>query len=128
MVDWIATDPTGANTDNIVAIGDFNTHTMGDAIARFETAGYSNVAAERIGAGAYSFEFNGQFGTLDHALASPSLAEKVVDAVEWHINADEARAHDYNLEFGRDPSLFNPSEPYRSSDHDPLIIGIDFAN
>lgn len=128
MVDWIATDPTGANTDNIVAIGDFNTHTIGDAIARFETAGYSNVAAERIGAGAYSFEFNGQFGTLDHALASPSLAEKVVDAVEWHINADEARAHDYNLEFGRDPSLFNPSEPYRSSDHDPLIIGIDFAD
>jgi predicted extracellular nuclease len=128
MADWIATDPTGTGTDNVVVIGDFNTHTMGDALVRLETAGYFNVAAKLIGAAAYSFEFNGQFGALDHAMASLSLADKVVAAVEWHINADEARAHDYNLEFGRDPSLFNPSEPYRSSDHDPLIIGIDFAN
>lgn len=126
MVDWIATDPTGSGSDHVIVIGDFNTHTMGDAIARFETAGYANLAAGLIGPSAYSFEFNGQFGALDHALASPELAKKVVAVTEWHINADEARVHDYNLEFGRDPSLFNASEPYRSSDHDPLIIGIDF--
>ena len=128
MVDWIASDPTGAGTDNVVVIGDFNAYTMGDAMARFETAGYSNVGAEIIGPTTYSFEFNGQSGALDHAVASPALAEKVVDATEWHINADEARWHDYNLEFGRDPAIFNPAEPYRSSDHDPLIIGIDFDN
>ncbi len=46
--------------------------------------------------------------------------------MEWHINADEARVHDYNLEFGRDASIFNASSPHRVSDHDPLIIGVDF--
>jgi predicted extracellular nuclease len=126
MIDWLATDPTHSGTDNILVIGDFNAYPMGDALARFETAGYKNVAAELLGPGSYSFEFNGQFGALDHAVASPELAPYIIDAAEWHINADEARIHDYNLEFGRDPSIFKGSEPYRASDHDPLIIGIDF--
>ena len=106
-------------------IGDFNTYTQGDAMTRFETASYANLGAKMIGDKAYSFEFDGQFGTLDHAVASPSLAPQAVDAIEWHINADEARLHDYNLEFGRDPDIFDPASPHRASDHDPLIIGID---
>lgn len=126
MVDWIATDPTSSGDADFLVIGDFNTHTMGDAITRFESAGYINVAETLIGASGYSFEFAGQFGTLDHAMASPGLASKVVDAAEWHINADEAQINDFNLEFGRDPALFDPASPYRASDHDPLIIGLEF--
>jgi predicted extracellular nuclease len=126
MIDWIATDPTSSGDADFLVIGDFNTHTMGDAMTQFGNAGYTNVAETHIGAGAYSFEFEGQFGALDHAMASPSLASKVVDAVEWHINADEAELNDYNLEFGRDPALFDPASPYRASDHDPLIIGLEF--
>ena len=128
MLDWIATDPTDGRTDRVLVIGDLNTYTMGDSLARFDAAGYANVSADIIGPGAYSFEFDGQFGALDHAVTSPALTRKVVDAREWHINADESRVYDYNLEFGRDPSVFNGSEPYRASDHDPLIIGIDFGN
>jgi predicted extracellular nuclease len=126
MVDWIATDPTQSGSDHVLAIGDFNTYAMGDALVRFETADYMNVATEFLGDASYSFEFDGQFGALDHAMASPALAPHVVDATEWHINADEARAHDYNLEFGRKPDFFDGSSPYRASDHDPLIVGIDF--
>lgn len=126
MVDWIATDPTSSGDADFLVIGDFNTHTMGDAITRFESAGYINVAETLIGASGYSFEFAGQFGTLDHAMASPGLASKVVDAAEWHINADESQINDFNLEFGRDPALFDPASPYRASDHDPLIIGLEF--
>lgn len=125
MVDWLASDPTGSGSGHVLAIGDFNTHTKGDALSRFESAGYVNLASRFPGTTGYSFEFDGQFGSLDHAMASPSFAEKVVDALEWRINADEPGIHDYNLEFGRDPSVFNGSEPYRASDHDPLIIGID---
>jgi len=126
MIDWIATDPTSSEDPDFLVIGDFNTHAMGDAMDLFERAGFTNVAGAFIGESAYSFEFDGQFGTLDHAMASSSLAPKVVDAVEWHINADEARINDYNLEFGRDPALFDPATPYRAADHDPLIIGFDF--
>ncbi len=126
MIDWIATDPTSSGDADFLVTGDFNTHTMGDAMTLFESAGYTNVAEAYIGAGAYSFEFEGQFGALDHAMASPGLASNVVDAVEWHINADEAPLNDYNLEFGRDPALFDPASPYRASDHDPLVIGLEF--
>jgi len=126
MIDWIATDPTSSGDADYLVTGDFNTHTMGDAIVLLESVGYINVAGSIIGASAYSFEFDGQLGALDHALATPSLAQQVVDAIEWHINADEAQLNNYNLEFGRDPTLFDPTSPYRASDHDPLIIGIDF--
>ncbi len=125
IIDWIETDPTGSGDPDFLVIGDFNTYTQGDAMTRFETAGYTNLGASVIGDSAYSFEFRGLFGTLDHAVATPALAARVVDTVEWHINADEAPLHDYNLEFGRDPDIFDPTSPHRVSDHDPLIIGID---
>lgn len=48
--------------------------------------------------------------------------------IEWHINADEAALIDYNLDAGRDPALFDDTTPYRSSDHDPVIIGLDLTN
>jgi len=76
----------------------------------------------------YSFVFDGQAGALDHALATPSLAPQVVDAIEWHINADEPPLFDYNLENERDPALFDSTSPYRASDHDPVIVGLDPAN
>ena len=127
MLDWIAADPTSSGDTDFLVIGDFNTHTMGDALEKFEIAGFVNLASSFIGESAYSFEFDGQFGALDHAIASPSLAATVVDAAEWHINADEAAFHDYNLDFGRDPALFDLATPYRASDHDPLLIGIEFS-
>ena len=125
IIDWIANDPTGSDDPDFLVIGDFNAYTQGDAMTRFETAGFTNLGATIIGDSSYSFEFDGQFGTLDHAVATPSLAGQVVDAVEWHINADEAPLHDYNLEFGRDPAIFDATKPHRASDHDPLIVGID---
>ena len=125
IIDWIETDPTDSGDADFLVIGDFNTYTQGDTMTRFETAGYTNLGASIIGDSAYSFEFRGQFGALDHAVATPGLAAQVVDAMEWHINADEAPLHDYNLEFGRDPDIFDPASPHRASDHDPLIIGID---
>ena len=73
----------------------------------------------------YSFSFDAQAGALDHAVASASMASQVVEVVEWHINADEPGLHDYNLEFGRDPALFDASTPYRASDHDPVVVGLD---
>ena len=125
IIDWIATDPTDSGDPDFLVIGDFNAYTQSDAMTRFETAGYTNLGATIIGDSAYSFEFDGQFGNLDHAVASPSLALQAVDAVEWHINADEARLQDYNLEYGRDPEIFDAASPHRASDHDPLIVGID---
>ena len=68
----------------------------------------------------YSYVFDGQAGSLDHALASPGLLEQVYGITTWHINADEPIALDYNTEFNQ-PALYQP-DAYRSADHDPLVI------
>ena len=80
-----------------------------------------------MGDDGYSYVFEGQSGYLDHALASPSLAVQVTDVTEWHINADEPVALDYNVNFksaGQVESFYS-DEAYRSSDHDPVLVGLD---
>ena len=64
-------------------------------------------------------------GYLDHALGSASLLPQVTGVTEWHINADEPAALDYNEEFNQ-PALYSP-DPFRSSSHDPVLIGLDLA-
>jgi len=55
----------------------------------------------------------------------PALASQVTGAAAWHINADEPPVLDYNLEFGRDAGLFDAAIPFRASDHDPVVIGLN---
>lgn len=125
MVDWLAADPTASGDDDFLIIGDLNAYLMEDAPAVLESAGYRNLLREHAGPEAYSFVFRGEAGALDHALASPGLAPQVRAALEWHINADEPPLFDYNLEFGRDPALFDGATPWRASDHDPVVVGLD---
>jgi predicted extracellular nuclease len=124
LLDWLATDPTGANDDDVLIIGDLNAYAMEDPIRLLEDAGYVNLEPP----GDYSYVFDGLTGSLDHALASASLAAKVAGAAAWHINADEADALDYNLDFSRDPAIFDGTVPWRTSDHDPLLVGLAVAN
>lgn len=121
LVDWLATDPTGAGDDDVLIIGDLNAYAKEDPIRLVEAAGYENL----VDPAAYSYVFDGRTGSLDHALATGSLADRVTGAAPWQINADEADALDYNLDFGRDAAIFDGSAPWRSSDHDPLVIGLD---
>jgi Ca2+-binding RTX toxin-like protein len=55
------------------------------------------------------------------------MAKQVTGAGEWHINADEPSVLDYNTEFkssAQISSLYAP-DAYRTSDHDPVIVGLD---
>ena len=69
-----------------------------------------------------SYVYRGRAGCLDHAFATPPLANSVIGAAVWHINSDEPRCLDYNLEYN--PEAFYRPDPFRSSDHDPVLIGI----
>ncbi len=126
LADWIATDPTGSGDPDYLLIGDMNAYYREDPIEAFRSAGLADLLAGR--AQPYSFHFGAQSGAYDYAFASPSLAPQVAGAIEWHINADEPPLLDYNLEHGRNPGLFDASSPYRASDHDPVIVGLDLAN
>lgn len=121
---WLATDPTGSNDRDILLVGDLNAYAKEDPIVALADAGYTDLAARFLGDKAYSFVFDGQVGTLDYAMANASLNAQVTGTTEWHINADEPDAIDYNLDFGRDASLFDGQTPFRTSDHDPIIVGL----
>ncbi|MBE9040963.1 ExeM/NucH family extracellular endonuclease [Oscillatoriales cyanobacterium LEGE 11467] len=122
VTSWLAADPTGSGDDDVLIIGDLNAYTQEDPIAAIENAGYTNIVT-----GDYSFVFSGQWGSLDRALANGSLASQVTGGAKWHVNADEPDALDYSSEFN-DPSLFNPNDEFRNSDHDPLVLGLDLSS
>jgi hypothetical protein len=128
IVDWLASDPTASGDPDFLIVGDLNAYGQEDPLQVFTQAGFVNLLEFGSDAEAYSYIFGSQSGALDHALASPSLSSQVAQTIEWHINADESPAHDYNLEYGRDPAVFDGSTPYRASDHDPIIIGLDLSN
>ena len=126
LANLLATNPTGVADEDILIMGDLNAYARETPVTTLTDQGYVDLAAAELGDDAYSFVFDGQAGTLDYQLASGTLAEKVAGVAEWHINADEADALDYNLEFGRNPALFDGSTPYRASDHDPVIVSFNF--
>ena len=127
LATWLATDPTGAGDADYLIIGDLNSYAMEDPITALKNAGYVDTLREFIGSGAYSYVFQGQSGYLDHALASSHLAAQVTGVAEWHINPDEPTVLDYNTNFktANQVTTFYAPDAYRSSDHDPVIVGLD---
>ncbi len=125
MADWLATDPTGSGSDRNLIIGDLNAYVNEDPIMALKAAGYSDLVAHFGGPDDYSFVFFGERGYLDYGMASPAMHDRITGAAFWHINADEPRALDYN-NFNQ-PELYQPDE-FRSSDHDPVVIGVKLAD
>jgi len=119
---WLTTNPTGVDDADVLVMGDLNAYSMEDPIRALAEYGYESVKHE----GAHSYVYDGESGNLDHALASDSLAEKVVLVQDWHINTDEPLALDYNTEYKSDAQVesFYAPTPYRSSDHDPVILDL----
>lgn len=104
-------------------IGDLNAYTEEDPIHVLEQAGYTGLSELFVpDAQRYSFVFDGLSGELDHGLAGSAALDNVTGATIWHINADEPLILDYNTEFNP-PGLYAP-DAFRSSDHDPFLIGL----
>lgn len=122
LLDFIATLTAGAGDDDVLVIGDLNAYGSEDPIDTLRNSGLTNQIAAFIGADAYSFVFDGLAGYLDHALTTASLTNDVTGVTEWHINADEPSIIDYNTNFK--PQDLYSATPYRSSDHDPVIVGL----
>lgn len=118
---WLDTNPTGDATDNILITGDLNAYGLEDPLDALLDGGYAHLVGGAPDE--YGFTFFGQQGALDHALASGGLEGEVTGAAEWHVNADEPVFLDYNLDF-EDAAFFDADGPFRSSDHDPLLVGL----
>ncbi len=126
LVEWLQSNPTQAEDNDIMIIGDLNAYAMEDPITQIESLGFNNLLKQFVGEDNYSYVFYGQAGSLDHALSNSSLTSQVTDVTEWHINADEPKVLDYNLEYKTDEQVISlySEQAYRASDHDPVIVGL----
>src|SRR5690606_41881802 len=111
-------------TDHVFLLGDFNSYSHEDPVKVVEAAGYVNQAPKT---GESTYVFGGEVGSLDHIFASAAADASVTGVDVWNINAVEALAleysrHNYNVTDLYDTSVF------RSSDHDPVIVGFDPAD
>ena len=126
LSDWLATDPTGIGDADAMIIGDLNSYDEEDPIATLLDAGYVDVLERDAGEFAYTYVFDGQLGHLDYVMANASMAGQVDAAAAWHVNTDEPDLIDYDTSFKSDAqdAIYAP-DAYRSSDHDPVIAGLD---
>ena len=129
ICDYIKQNHQKTDQSRVLVIGDLNAYQQEDPIDALRASGLvdlheqagQSAPSESLGP-AYTFVYYAQCGSLDHAFATASLAADVTGVSIWHINADEPRFMDYNQEFN--PEAVYSADPYRSSDHDPVLIGI----
>ncbi|MDQ3009490.1 MAG: ExeM/NucH family extracellular endonuclease, partial [Acidobacteriota bacterium] len=139
LLDFVEERQTTTGVARVLVMGDLNAYGEEDPIFRLE-----NDASDRLmdGPGGlidlvqnfvpatdrYSYQFGNYSGYLDHALATKELASFVSGATIWHINADEPTILDYNVEFkSAAQQALNVGTPYRASDHDPVIVGLNLV-
>ncbi|GAA2709902.1 ExeM/NucH family extracellular endonuclease [Micromonospora olivasterospora] len=112
FVDRVKAD---SGTDNVLLLGDFNAYTQEDPMQVLYDADYRDLNDT----GKATYVFGGESGSLDHAVASPSLATRVTGVDVWQINAVESFAFQYD-----GLAAFYEANPYRASDHNPLVVGL----
>lgn len=105
---------------DVLVVGDMNAYSMEDPIKVYTNNGLVNQL-KRYSPSDYSYVYNGAVGYLDHSLATATLSQQVTGARPWHINADEPSYFDYNY------STYYSADPYRCSDHDPILTGVSLG-
>ena len=102
-------------------MGDLNAYAMEAPVQELVAAGYVSPIDLHS---AYTYQFDGESGTLDYALfKGPACYSGAV----WQVNANEPNLLDYNLDYGKPDYYFDATSPYRFSDHDPVLLGLDFS-
>ncbi len=137
LLEFVAWLQTESGDDDVLIVGDLNSYAKEDPIDTLKAGGdgvagngddFTDLLQMFEGPLTYGYVFDGQLGTLDHAMASASLLSQILGATSFHINADEPDILDYDMSFKlpAQDALYEPL-PYRVSDHDPVIVRIRLA-
>nr|WP_262896008.1 ExeM/NucH family extracellular endonuclease [Hymenobacter rubidus] len=118
LVQFITKTVMPAGATKVVSAGDYNANYEEDPIDMLRAAGLV-PATPPISA---SYVFKGLTGSLDHAVVTPNLIG-FLDVQKWHINSFEP----YFLEYDVAGDATDTSSPFRCSDHDPVLIGVNFS-
>lgn len=103
--------------------GDFNSYTQEDPMRVLYDAGYTSIESDTVGEESYSF--SGLSGSLDHVLGNDAAMAMVTDSDIWDINASESIGYQYSRFNYNVTELFDASNAFAASDHNPQIVGID---
>lgn len=113
-------DKTTVVKPPVLIVGDLNSYSQEEPLQVLKASGYYNLnehwSAKSL---FFSYSFQGYLGNLDHALANHEMLTFIRSIDSWHINSVE----DTLLKYDSDYAV---PDAYRSSDHDPLVIGIEF--
>ena len=101
-------------------VGDFNSYSQEDPIKALEGAGWARVS----GAGPASYAYSGRSGSLDHVFANAAAEPLLAGVTSWAVNAQESIAFEYSRAGMNAHLSVEADNPYRSSDHNPEIIGL----
>lgn len=130
LTQFLATRPTGVDSDNLILLGDLNAYSQEDPMQVLYQSGLTNLkyTDKSTEQQPYSYSFSGMLGSLDHALASAEMTDWVLSVDAWHINSVEDSLMDYLTEANGQTykSIDNYAQPdaYRSSDHDPIVVAL----
>lgn len=120
---WIGTVQKNTKIKSTALIGDFNSYSQEDPIRALADAGYRNAAP----ADQYSYTYDGLAGSLDHVLLNKAAAKRTSGAGVWGINSPEPLAAEYST-YRTTKIDYYRADPYRSSDHDPVLVGFSAGN
>ena len=101
-------------------VGDFNSYSQEDPIKTIEGTGWERVS----GSGEPSYVYAGRSGSLDHVFANAAATPLVAGVTSWAVNAQESIAFEYSRAGMNAHLAVEAEDPYRSSDHNPEIIGL----
>ncbi|PHV11690.1 ExeM/NucH family extracellular endonuclease [Chitinimonas sp. BJB300] len=125
LKNWINGLVADSGESDVLMVGDFNSYLNEDPIRMLETAGFEALLKRLTATERYTYVFSGESGALDHGFASASMRSQVNGLGVWHVNAEEPPVFDYNTEFKPDDRY--AASPYRSSDHDPVLVGLNLT-
>jgi predicted extracellular nuclease len=121
---WLQGIASLVGDNDLLIMGDLNCNGEEDPLDILRANGWADQGLRFQGED-YSYRLNGQRGRLDHTFASASMESQILAHDHWHINADEPAFYDYNTETKSAAQLLiNVGTPFRSSDHDPILVGV----
>lgn len=101
-------------------VGDFNSYSQEDPIKALEASGWARVS----GAGEASYVYAGRSGSLDHVFSNAAAKPLLSGVTSWAVNAQESIAFEYSRAGMNAHLAVEADNPYRSSDHNPELIGL----
>lgn len=106
-----------------VGVGTDRDASLARLVEALETAGWAHVS----GAGEASYVYSGRSGSLDHVFANAAAKPLLAGVTSWAVNAQESIAFEYSRAGMNAHLAVEANNSYRSSDHNPELIGLTLS-